>query len=118
VALPFEAWARAALAVLVLLGLAEALRLHVLHVGAAAVRSVEWRGGDEWWVRSADGAVETARLHHSTLVLPQLVVLRMSVGRLGRRTLILPPDALPVATHRRLRALLLGGDGARQPPGA
>ncbi|MGD2082238.1 MAG: hypothetical protein PVF91_04690 [Chromatiales bacterium] len=117
-ALPFGWGGRAALAGLVLLGLADALRAHVLHRGDTAVRSAEWRGRGEWWVRRADGTVEAARLHHSTLVLPWLVVLRLSVGRLHRRTLVLPADALAADTHRRLRAALLAGEPADQGRGA
>ena len=101
------------LAALILVGLGEAIRLHLLRLGGTAVRSAEWRGGDEWWVRGGDGAVETARLHASTLVLPRLVVLRLSTGALRIRTLVLPSDSLSAGTHRRLRALLLSAGQAR-----
>jgi toxin CptA len=113
-ALPLAAELRTALVLLVVLGLADAMRTHVLYRGPSAVREAQWRGGTEWWVRGADGAVEVATLHHSSLVLPWLVVLRLSVGRLRRRTLVLPADALSPDAHRRLRVLLLRrGSGAQ-----
>lgn len=98
---------------LILLGLLDALRTHLLHRGRAAVRSAQWRGGGEWWLRNGDGEAETGRLDPSTLVLPRLVVLRLRSGSVRRRTLILPADALDPDTHRRLRALLLSADQTR-----
>jgi len=104
---PLGAGGRALLGALVLLGLGDALRVHVLRRGRAAVRSARWLGGADWELQLGDGGRCEARLAPACLVLPRLVVLRFALGRWRRRTLIVPVDALDADTHRHLRALVM-----------
>ncbi len=104
---PLGAGGKMLLGGLVLLGLFDALRAHVLHRGQTAVRSARWLGGGDWELVLGNGETCEARLAPACLVLPRLVVLRFTLGRWRRRTLIVPADAVGADSHRHLRALLL-----------
>jgi len=103
---------KALLALLILVGLADALRTHVLRLGRVAVRSALHLGAGEWELQLGDGTGASARLARS-VVLPALVVMRFSLGRGRRRSLVIPRDALPRDAHRRLRVLLLAQAGTK-----
>lgn len=62
----------------------------------------------------ADGSSANWRVDATTTVLPWLVVLRLN-GQTGRRSLVLPRDALGPDSHRQLRVWLrwrITGDSA------
>ncbi len=106
---PLDSGGRVLLGALIALGLADTVRVHVLRRGRAAVRAARWLGGADWTLTLGNGHRTEACLAPGCLVIPALVVLRFSLGRWRRRTLILPADALPSDVHRRLRTLLLRG---------
>ena len=102
-ALPICVWLRLVLGLGVVIGLVHGFRSQVLRKGAFALRAVELDGVNGWSLYTAKGVARDASLLPSSFVRPWLTVLNFSVGRFGRRSVILLPDAVDGEILRRLR---------------
>lgn len=119
-ALPIPWPARAALAALVLAGLAHGTLTHLWPRLPWGVREALWQPDGTWLVTFASGRQREARLAPETFVTVGLLVLDLRCGRLRRCRLALFADSLDPEQHRRLRARLraeLGQARARREPG-
>ena len=111
--LPLAWYLQLALALLILLGLVDAWRVHVVRSAPRAIRAAELDPKGAWTLWLADGRVLAARLLPSSFVHPGLLVLNFRTGRLARRHLVLSADAAAADVQRRLRVQLRVGAVAR-----
>ncbi len=111
--LPLARYLQLALALLILFGLVDAWRTHVLRSAPRAIRAAELDPEGAWTLWLANGRVLAARLLPSSFVHPQLLVLNFRIGRLARRHLVLAADAADADRLRRLRVRLRMGAVAR-----
>jgi hypothetical protein len=97
---------RVALAAAVCLSLVSSLRATAWRSRAGVAR-VELRSDGSACAVDRGGRTHEARLTHSTLVTPWLVILVLATGRLRpARMLVVPLDSLPSDDFRRLRVWL------------
>ncbi len=105
--LPVSSWLRLALSLAVVISLVHGFRTQILRTGTFALRAVELDGVHGWSLYTAKGVIRDASLLSSSFVRPWLTVLNFSVGRFGRRSIILVPDAVDAEALRRLRVRVL-----------
>ena len=86
-------------------------RLSVSRVGSRSVVEVSVAADNEWSVRLVDGSVaDHLRRLNDSFCHPLLVLLTLESVSGQRFSVIVPRDAAPVDSFRRLRVLLQSGD--------
>jgi toxin CptA len=111
--LPWPAWARVSVAMLLSGSLLWSLAWHVLHRGDAVSEAI-LRGDGSWTVRAGHAEPVSATLANDSVVSPYLTVLIFKLADGRRRSLLVLPDNVEPETFQRLRVRLrfpLAGHG-------
>lgn len=111
---PWPWWGQALLGALVLALLLLAALGPWLRRLPWSIVAAQWDGQGPWTLTLSSGAQVEGRLLADSLVTLPLILLNFRAGRWRRLTLILPPDALPADSSRRLRAALRMAPQARR----
>jgi hypothetical protein len=88
---------------LILMALYRGLHRHALLRGRRSVTRLAWGAGDGWQLTCRDGRRYEGRLSPDSFCRPWLAVLVFRIAHRRRLTVILPTDAVPGASLRRLR---------------
>ncbi|MGQ0595485.1 MAG: protein YgfX [Gammaproteobacteria bacterium] len=103
--LPWPAWARVSVAMLLCGSLVWSLAWHVLHRGDAVTEAI-LQGDGSWTVRAGPAEPVSATLANDSVVTPYLTVLLFKLADGRRRSLLVLPDNIEPETFRRLRVRL------------
>ena len=115
--LRFPALAVAIWLALVMASAVDAARRHVLRGSRGFVVGARWAQDGRWRLRTGDGGTWIAEARDA-LVTPWLCVIHWRAPVAGRRSLLVPADAVEPDTHRRLRRALLEALAGRRAEGA